>query len=82
MDILITVYYDVGANIKKGEKLQAELNEAAVKAGLVGNEFNCNHVLSHSYFSETYRTTKRKANNFATKARLMKGVDNVDVVIK
>lgn len=82
MDITITVYYNVGANLIKAQKLQDKLNKAADTAGLKPNDKNEKHILSHSYFHETYRTTKRKANNFANKVREIEGVDNVTVSIK
>jgi hypothetical protein len=82
MDITVTVYYNVGASLIKAKDMQDKLNEAAKVSGLLANELNWKHVLSHSYFHETFRATKRKAENFAKKARLIKGVDNVTVDIK
>lgn len=82
MNITITVYYNVGANLIKAQHMQDSLNKAAEVAGLKPNEENGSHILSHSYFHETYLTTKRKANKFADKIRKMEGVDNVTVNIK
>ncbi len=81
MDITVTIYYNVGADVSKAQKLQEELNKVAKLAELTPNEDNIKHMLSHSYFHETFRTTKRKAKNFAEKAKKVSGVDNVILTI-
>ena len=81
MDITITVYYNVGADVTKAQKLQEKLNEIAIKSELVANIDNGNHVLSHSYFHETFRTTKTKARDFAKKVRKIDGIDKVVIKI-
>lgn len=80
MNVLVTIYYNVGGDILAAEKLQKKLTDLAISHNLISKEDNKTRLLSHAYFlSESYRTKKKNAKEFAKMAREIKHVDRVNV---
>jgi hypothetical protein len=83
MNITITIYYkDFGANLIKARELMENINLLAVEAELISNSDNWKHELSHSYFHQTLRSTRKKAEKFAEKVGKIKNVKNISLEIE